>query len=120
MAGNETHREEKGSVEPVRVMVDAGICGFISAVEATGEGRSVTFSIQSDCEQIKKLAECLGPISLRDLFVPLSKNSIFLSAEKSRCHLACPVPWALVKAAEVVLKLALPKEATLRFLNTNP
>ncbi len=105
--------------EPVRIRVDPGICGFECAVEAAKEGRTVRFGIQSDCEQIKKLASLLGPVSLKDLFVPLSKNTIFLSAEASKCHLACPVPWALVKAAEVALGLALPKEATLRFLNTN-
>lgn len=106
--------------ETVNVRVDPGICGFLCDIKAEAEKRTVHFHIQSDCQQIKKMAECLGPVGLRDLFVPLSKNTIFLSAEASRCHLACPIPWALVKAAEVVLGLALPKEAALRFLNTNP
>lgn len=118
MTTTETGRNEKGAAESVRVRVDPGICGFECTIEAGKEGRTVRLSIQSDCEQIKKLASLLGPLSLKDLFVPLSKNIIFLSAETSGCHLACPVPWALVKAAEVALGLALPKEAMLRFLNT--
>jgi len=107
--------KEMDSADPVRIMVDPGICGFECRVEATKEGRSVVFGIQSGCEQIKKLASLLEPVSMKDLFVPLSKNSIFLSAEASRCHLACPIPCALVKAAEAVLGLALPKAVTFRF-----
>ena len=119
MATKETGKGKKGIGASVIIRVDPGICGFECEIEAEGDRRTVHFSVQSDCEQIKDLVKHLGPISLKDLFVPLSKNIIFLSAETSRCHLACPVPWALVKAAEVALGLALPKEATLRFLNTN-
>lgn len=96
--------------------VDPGICGFDCVIRAWKEGKAVRFDIQSECGQIKKLAGALGPVTLKDLFVPLTKNPIFLCAEKARCHLACPVPSSLVKAAEVVLGLALPREATIRFL----
>ena len=111
--------KKTGIEETVAVRIDPGICGFECEVEARVNGHEVQFSIQSDCEQIKRLGGSLKPVSMKDLFVPLSKNAIFLSAETSRCHLACPVPWGLVKAAEVALGLALPKEATLRFLKSN-
>ncbi len=116
MAEKKADKENKGGTEPVRVEVDPGICGFQCGIEAFGDGSNVKLVIQSDCEQIKKLGTLLESISLKDLFVPLSKSPIFISAETSRCHLACPVPWAVVKAAEVALGLALPKEAALRFL----
>jgi len=102
--------------ESVHVTVDPGICGFTCSIGGQKEGRQVTFDIQSECDQIKKLAVDLGPVTMKDLFVPLSKSPFFLSAEKSKCHLACPIPSALVKTAEVVLGLALPKEVTIRFL----
>lgn len=119
MSVRDTAKGEKGTGESVVVRIDPGICGFECSVEARGNGGEVSFSIQSDCEQIKRLAEYLEPVSMKALFVPLSKNTIFLSTEKSRCHLACPVPWGLVKAAEVALGLALPKGASLRFLKSN-
>jgi len=98
------------------MMVDPGICGFTCSVRAWKEGQTVMFEIQSECGQIKKLASTLDPITLRDLFVPLTRSPLFLSAEAAKCHLACPVPSSLIKAAEVVLGLALPKEVTIRFL----
>lgn len=99
----------------VRVSVDPGICGFICAINAWKEEKAVCFDIQSECEQIKKLALEIGPMKMRDFFVPLSKNLIFLSAEKVRCHPACPIPSALIKSAEVVLGLALPKDVRVQF-----
>ncbi|MDZ7695505.1 MAG: hypothetical protein U5R49_00790 [Deltaproteobacteria bacterium] len=44
-----------------------------------------------------------------------TKNPVFLCAERARCHVACPIPVSVVKAAEVALGLALPKDATLTF-----
>jgi hypothetical protein len=102
--------------ESVRVTVEPGICGFTCSIRAWKEGTQVTFDIRSECDQIKKLAVELGPVKMKDLFVPLTRSPFFLSAEKSKCHLACPIPSALVKTAEVVLGLALPKEVTIRFL----
>jgi hypothetical protein len=102
--------------ESVRVIVDPGICGFACTIRACKEGKLVKFDIQSECGQIKKLAGTLGPITLKDLFIPLTKSPFFLTAEAARCHLACPVPSSLVKTAEVVLGLALPREVTIRFL----
>jgi hypothetical protein len=122
MMGSTVDREsENGSgraerPESVRVMVDPGICGFGCTILAWKEGKEVKFDIQSECGQIKKLAAELGPVQMKDLFVPLTKSPIFLCAEKSRCHLACPIPSALVKTAEVVLGLALRKEVSIRFL----
>jgi hypothetical protein len=102
--------------QDVRVVVDPGICGFICSIRAWKEGKTVRFDILSDCGQIQKLASALEPLTLRDLFVPLTKSPLFLSAEAAKCHLACPIPSSLIKAAEVVLGLALPKEVTVRFL----
>jgi len=101
--------------ETINVTVDPGICGFVCSISAWKEGTQVEFDIQSECDQIKNLAMRLGPVKMKDLFAPLTKSPFFLSAEKSKCHLACPIPSSLVKTAEVVLGLALPKEVTIRF-----
>ena len=113
-----TDMEDKPEV--VRVTADPGICGFICSISAWKDGGQVRFNIQSDCDQIKELALQLGPIRMKELFVSLTKSPVFLSAEKSKCHLACPIPSSLIKAAEVALGLALPKEVTIRFLTQTP
>ena len=110
----ETGKENRS--EGVGVTVDPGICGFVCTIRGWKEDGQVRFDIQSECEQIKKLALVLGPVKMKDLFAPLTRSPVFLSAEKARCHLACPVPSFLVKTAEVVLGLALPKDVLLRFL----
>ncbi|MCF8144518.1 MAG: hypothetical protein K9N21_11425 [Deltaproteobacteria bacterium] len=102
--------------ETVQVIVDPGICGFGCTINGWKKGKQVSFDIRSECGQIKKLTADLRPVQMKDLFVPLTKSPFFLCAEKSRCHLACPIPSALVKTAEVVLGLALPRDATIRFL----
>jgi len=98
------------------VTVDPGICGFVCAIRGWKEGGRVRFDIRSECEQIQELALALGPVTIKDLFLPLTRSPFFLCAEKSKCHLACPVPSSLVKTAEVVLGLALPREVMIRFL----
>ena len=108
--------ESKGESKSVHVSVDPGICGFVCDIRGWKEGDRVRFDIQSECKQIQKLSAALGPIRMKDLFVPLTRSPVFLSAENSRCHLACPLPSALVKTAEVVLGLALPREVMIRFL----
>ena len=112
---------EKGSdagekADSVRVQVDPGICGFNCSIHAyKGEGKTVRFEIQSDCDQIQTLATHLEEIGIKDIFVPLTRSPVFLSAEKSKCHLACPIPSSLVKAAEVALGIALPKNIIIAF-----
>ena len=101
--------------DAVRVKVDPGICGFKCVISATKQKRAVSFEIHSGCEQIKSLAANLGEIKMQDLFLPATKSPVFKGAEKAKCHLACPIPWALVKAAEVALGLALPRDAGLVF-----
>jgi hypothetical protein len=111
-------RKKRKNMDAVTMEVDPGVCSFTCTIHAFKNGKkSVRFEIQSDCEQIKKLAGDLGEIGLKDLFLPLSKNPIFLCAEKYQCHLACPVPCSLIKAAEVALGLALPKNVMITFEN---
>jgi hypothetical protein len=69
----------------------------------------------SDCKQIQHLSERLAEISLRDIFAPISRNPVYISAEKSGCHLSCAVPVAVIKAAEVALAMALPSAVRIKF-----
>jgi hypothetical protein len=101
----------------VIVTVNPGVCGFDCIVNAEQTGKRVaTVTItQSDCALIQKFSELISDISLKDLFIPLTKNPIFVAAQQAHCHLACPVPVAVVKASEVALGLAVPKDAVICF-----
>ncbi len=101
----------------VVVNVNPGICGFDCIINAEQTGKRVAkiMITQSRCALIKKFSELLDDISLKDLFIPVSKNTIFLAAKQAHCHLACPVPVAVVKASEVALGLAVPKDAVICF-----
>ena len=102
----------------VCVTVDPGICGFPCVIKAGKMGaRMVALEISgSDCGQIKKLSEALARISLKDIFAPISQNPVYALTEKSGCHLSCPVPVAVIKAAEVAFGMALPREVHIRFV----
>ena len=97
--------------------VDPGICGFPCVIKARKRGtRKVSLEISgSDCEQIQRIAEHLVTLSIKELFTPLSRNPVYVAAEKSGCHLSCAIPVAIIKAAEVALDLALPRDALIQF-----
>ena len=97
--------------------VDPGICGFPCVIKARKTGaREVSLEISgSDCEQIKRMAERLTTLSIKELFTPLRRNPVYVSAEKSGCHLPCIIPVAVIKAAEVALALALPQDVHIKF-----
>ena len=106
------------SPKDVCVTVDPGVCGFPCVIKAGRMGaRMVALEISgSDCGQIKKLSERLARISLKDIFAPISRNPVYALTEKSGCHLSCPVPMAVIKAAEVAFGMALPKEVHIKFV----
>lgn len=101
------------------LQVDPGICGFSCLIRAERlKRRSVHLQILgSECKMICSLSKNLPEISMPELFIPVTKNPIFLAAEKAGCHLSCPIPTALVKAAEIALELALPKEVRISLIH---
>ena len=110
----------KGPVE-VHVTVDPGICGFSCSIVAVREARRrVRFEIRTECSQIQTLASTLAEIDMKDLFSPPGRNPIFTAAERARCHPSCAVPCSLMKAGEVALGLALPKDAVIGFGKDSP
>jgi hypothetical protein len=111
--------EKQGEVnmKAIRLEVAPGICGFTCRIEATcGDKRTARMEIiGSECSMVQQLRTTVREVGMEDIFVPLTQNKIFLAAEQAGCHLACPVPVALVKAAEVALRLALPQDVSFTF-----
>jgi len=54
---------------------------------------------------------------MTDLFLPKTRNPIFISADRACCHTACPVPVAIIKILEIVLGLAVTKDVSFRFMD---
>ncbi len=69
----------------------------------------------SECKQILRLSEMITRLGLKDIFVPLTRNPVFVSAEKAGCHPSCAIPTAVIKAAEVALGLALKRDVVIQF-----
>ena len=103
--------------QTIRVEAEPGICGFPCVIEARKKGpRAVSLKITgSECEHIKRLSENVVEMGLRDLFKPITKNPVYVSAQQAGCHSSCPVPAAVLKAVEVAMDMALPKDVYIKF-----
>lgn len=99
-------------VTQVCVSVNPGACGFTCTIGAKKiDRRKVAVTISgSQCRQIQKLAGCVSAITLRELFAPLTRNPVYAAAEQAGCHPSCPVPSAVLKAVEVAMEMAVPRD----------
>ncbi len=99
-----------------KVHVDAGVCGFQTAVEAsTEDGQNVSFAIVSDCEKIRAMAQTLsahGPVDAYAEVGPAGSSVVLTAGSKAAkgCCASCVVPAAIFKSAQVAAGLALPKD----------
>jgi hypothetical protein len=109
--------ESKSKKHIVRVTAEPGICGFPCVVEARRTGRyTVSVKIKgSECKHGQRLSDLVEKITLRQLFAPITRNPVFLSAQRAGCHPSCPVPVAILKAVEVAMDMALPRDAVIKF-----
>ena len=103
----------------VYVRAEPGICGFPCTIKAQkSDNQTVTVDINgSECKQIQRLSTHLTGLSLKELFMPLTRNPVYIAAEKSGCHPSCAIPAAVIKAVEVALGMALPREIRIKFTN---
>jgi hypothetical protein len=102
----------------VQVNVNPGVCGFECVIKAwQHEVRMVKVVIsESKCRHIQRMSEHLRQMTLNELFAPVPRNPAFVSATEAGCHTSCPVPVAVLKAAEVAMGMALPKDVHIHFL----
>jgi len=96
------------------VTVSPGICGFTSTITATiDDTYNVEIAIDSPCPKIQQLASQIAQISAFDeIRKPIIESAVYQAAAASKCHTACPIPSAVIKAIEVAAGLALPKDVT--------
>lgn len=101
----------------VKVNVNPGVCGFECVINAwQTEARMVEIEIrESKCRHIQQMAEHLKELTMDELFSPVPRNPAFICATEASCHTSCPVPAAVLKAAEVAMEMALPKDVHVHF-----
>lgn len=101
-----------------KVEINPGACGFSVIVTAIPDGtKRVKITIESDCEQVKALAEGIELLTVEDILgFPFGEDKVYQTAKKLIRHASCPVPCGIIKAAEAELGLAVKKDVLFHFI----
>ena len=103
-----------------KVKIDAGVCGFKITVTAISEdGQEAKVAVQSDCEHITKMMNTLGD-TFDGFSLCLTRPGTGALYEYSignfPGHAACPVIAGITKCVEAECNLALPRDASITFV----
>jgi len=100
-----------------KLTIDPGACGFTCKVEVDKVGQyQVTCKVQSQCEQIKKLANEVSEVDYFEVWrSPHGQNYIIQSAARCHCHASCTIPCGLIKAMEAELGMAVKKNVSFTY-----
>jgi len=100
----------------ITVQVDAGICGFVTRLEATpGANGAIVLRGESDCPRVQEYLAGLQMVEVSSALGRCCLEKVFRPAVEAGLHPACLVPVGVIKAVEVVAGLALPRQASIRF-----
>jgi len=89
----------------------SGVCGFSTLVEALTEDGVCHLKIESECEDIRKLAENLTEVEpFNEISFRRGMPKVHEMGQKYCAHAACPVPVGIIKAVEIASGLALPED----------
>ena len=96
--------------------VDAGVCRFKTVVIASmDENMDITYKIKSECPSVREVCKKIGPQSVFDILAkPFCDNVIYKGCQDLE-HVSCPVPCAMIKAAEAAGELALKKDVSFKY-----
>lgn len=100
-----------------KIEVNPGICGLKTKLDINADKKK-TFNVEidSECPHIRAMAGELKDLNgYKECFAKYSQSTVFQVAEKHCRHLACPVPTAIIKGAEVACGLAIPKDFSCSF-----
>jgi hypothetical protein len=107
----------------ITVEIKSGICGFTTLVHAEDKsGYKASFRLKTECPNWKKVDDILGGKELNimtELFKDKKTGNLHSQvldiSLKTIPHVSCPVISGILKALEVAVGLALPKDATITF-----
>lgn len=103
-----------------RVTLNAGACGEQVAITVTRLDKySVQVLIDTACPKVAAMAPDLAQLPClgreHTVFLPHDRSAIYQAAANHHLHTACPVPAAILKAIEVELGMAVPRDVTITF-----
>lgn len=107
-----------GKDSTTELEVFAGICGFTTTIKIKPEpGYMATLSLESQCPNYKKVAAALGtePLNVMDELFKKGQSKVLGACKGNIPHVSCPVPAAILKALEVGVGLALPRDPKITF-----
>lgn len=97
--------------------VDAGVCRFKTVISAVMDDEgNIEYKIKSECPAVRKMAKELKPVPVFDaIAMPFAENVIYKEYGPNLEHAACPIPCAMIKAAEVAGDLCLKREVSFKY-----
>jgi hypothetical protein len=101
----------KQVISLVNTIIKAGVCGFTTRVTAeSDDSQNVTFGIEKDCENIKKLADALPVVDGYAEIGAGFEGEIHRAVQCTLkgCCSGCAVPAGIFKSMQVAAGLALP------------
>ena len=107
-----------------KVVIDPGVCGFVTSVVAEGdedEG-TVTLKVASGCEAVRKMMEAAGDTfdAYELCLTKPGAGPLYEYAGASfPVHAGCPVLAGILKCAEAEAGLALVKDVSIKFEETD-
>jgi len=96
-----------------KAKVEAGVCGFKTEIDARSDDeQNVSFSVVTDCEKIKKLAEKLPKVDAYSEISTGFDGELYkvIRGELKGCCAGCAVPVGIFKSMQVAAMLALPRD----------
>ncbi len=100
-----------------KVKVNSGNCGYSVLITAQKvNGTIVEISLESECGMVMNMLNEISLLDMRLLFTNHIVNPVYRSAAMHLKHTACPVPFAILKAAEVALDLCVPENVNITFI----
>ena len=101
----------------VNTRVEAGICGFVTDIEASSEdSQNVNFKLKTNCAKIAKLSNKLVPVDSYNEIKEGFNGELYkiIMQELGGCCAGCAVPVGLFKSMQVAANLALPKDVIIK------
>jgi hypothetical protein len=105
--------------------VQAGACGYTAKITIHQvDEHHVRVEIDSLCDQITAMNRDLECLQWKgkghEVFRPMNDSAVYRSASTHIRHTACPIPSAILKAIEVEVGAAVPKDVTITFVSGEP
>jgi len=100
----------------VKTKVEAGICGFVTEIEASSEGmQHVSLKVKTDCEKINNLGQKLTSYDAYNEIKEGFDGELYkvIKEELKGCCSGCAVPVGLFKSMQVAAMVALPKNVSI-------